>query len=351
MLPLIRSIEDYRKIYTDSALWLPAVREIAARCNLPEPLDRQPLGTHIVFRSGDAFTIKIFCPLFPQDHVSEKTALTHIRNLPVPSVIHSGAIDGWPWLVMKRLPGVPAVEVWPSLPEKTKRDVIGQVGRWMRELHRTPPPPAMAGTWEAFIRERLQKAETHHGMPEPWRSWIREQLRDFEEPPMPHVLLHADITADHILLSRIGTENSIRHTLEPVTPEDFTPRPVRPEPGSDNRRSRNDSARAGAPAIDGSTTAPSGADWISTGLIDFGDARAGHPFYEFIAPLAFYTFGTPERSMTLLEAYGLVPSPGLFRNLTRYCLLHEFGTIRSFLDTFPARTPTEFTRALWGVDI
>lgn len=336
MLPLIQSLNDYRKIYADSALWLPTVREIAARCNLPEPLARQPLGTHIVFRSGDAFTIKIFCPLFPQDYVSEKTALTHIRNLPVPSVIHSGAIDGWPWLVMKRLPGVPAVKVWPSLPEKTKRDVIGQVGRWMRELHRTPPPPGMAGTWEAFIRERLQNAETHHGMPEPWRSWIREQLHDFEEPPMPHVLLHADITADHILLQR--KEGGDRDPEMPETGVEFS-REI--DPGH-----RNDSPGGVSPQVD-----PSACIWIPTGIIDFGDARIGHPFYEFVAPLAFYTFGTPKGSMTLLEAYGLVPSPGLFRSLTHYCLLHEFGTIRSFLDTFPARTPAEFIRALWGVDI
>ncbi len=222
MLPLIRSLEDYRKIYADSAVWLPAAEAIAARHGLPGKPERQPLGTHLVFRCGNTTTLKIFCPLWPQDFEAEKAALTCISGMPVPSVIDSGEFDGWPWLVMKRLPGVPAVEVWPSLPEKTKLDVIVQIGRWMRELHRSPQPSSMAGKWEAFIRERRECAETHHAMPEPWRSWIREQLRDFVEPPMTHVLLHADITADHILLSRVGTGDSATAIPESSTPEPVT---------------------------------------------------------------------------------------------------------------------------------
>ncbi|MBN1879875.1 phosphotransferase [bacterium] len=309
MLPLIRSIEEYRKIYADSAAWLPAARLIASRHNLPESPERQPLGTHLVFRSGNETTIKIFCPLWPQDYPAEKTALTHIRNLPVPSVINSGEIDGWPYLVMKCLPGVPAVTVWPTLPMATKRTVVRQIGQWMRALHRTPLPVEMDDRWDTFIGERVERAEAHHAMPEPWLSWIRDQLHNFSEPPMNHVLMHADITADHILL----TKNSLKAGW------------------SDNDDTGIDTV-----------------EWRATGLIDFGDARVGHPLYEFVAPLAFYTFGEPELASVLIDAYGLEPSPDVFRILTQYCLLHEFGTIRSFLSTYTARDPEDFVRMLWG---
>ena len=83
-------------------------------------------------------------------------------------------------------------------------------------------------------------------------SWIRSRLKEFVEPPFPHVFLHADLTADHILLTR-----------------------------------RDDGS------------------WFVSGIIDFGDARIGHPFYDFIAVIADYTLGEPELSHQLLEAYGM----------------------------------------------
>lgn len=35
-------------------------------------------------------------------------------------------------------------------------------------------------------------------------------------------------------------------------------------------------------------------------------------------------------------------------DLTRYCLLHEFGTLRDFLVNFPVDGPQAFYQALWG---
>jgi len=90
------------------------------------------------------------------------------------------------------------------------------------------------------------------------------------------------------------------------------------------------------------------AAWHVGGVIDFGDARIGHPFYEFIAPLAFYTFGEPALSRALVEAYGLTPTPSVRDALTTYCLLHEFGRLADFLSQHPVDTPAEFYAALWG---
>ena len=47
---------------------------------------------------------------------------------------------------------------------------------------------------------------------------------------------------------------------------------------------------------------------VVSGIIDFGDARIGHPFYDFIAAIADYALGEPDLSHQLLEAYGMESS-------------------------------------------
>lgn len=66
------------------------------------------------------------------------------------------------------------------------------------------------------------------------------------------------------------------------------------------------------------------------------------------APLAFYTFGHPELSRVLLEAYGLELTPDVAGELTTWCLLHEFGRLRDFLERCPVADGPAFHRALWG---
>ena len=91
--------------------------------------------------------------------------------------------------------------------------------------------------------------------------------------------------------------------------------------------------------------------WFVSGIIDFGDARIGHPFYDFIAVLADYTLGEPELSYQLLAAYGLESSPEVEKGLLSFCLLHEFGRLQDFLDAHPMEGPTDLRRALWGTDV
>ncbi len=294
VLPRIGSLDEYRAVYANNDVWLPVVREIRTRHGLAGPEVRQTLGTHVVFSLGQHI-LKVFCPLWPDDFRAERTALIHLNGVQTPEVVAEGEMEGWPYLIVTKLEGVPAASVWRGIAPRERVAVAAQLGRLMRSLHRAPlPQEAVRGDWDSFIRERLSRAQAHHAMPEPWLGWIREQLGGFREPPLPHVLLHADITEDHLLLiERAGT-------------------------------------------------------WEISGLIDLGDARVGHPFYEFIAPLAHYAYGDPELSAALLEAYGLERTRALQDVLTRYCLLHEFGTLSDFLQRRPVSTPEQFYTALWG---
>ena len=88
--------------------------------------------------------------------------------------------------------------------------------------------------------------------------------------------------------------------------------------------------------------------WEITGLIDFGDARVGDSLYEFVAPLAFYTFGRPRLTRVLLESYGLELLPMVRERVTTFCLLHEFGRVQDFMEQHPVADGRAFERALWG---
>ncbi|MCC7264436.1 MAG: aminoglycoside phosphotransferase family protein [Candidatus Latescibacteria bacterium] len=189
---------------------------------------------------------------------------------------------------------MPAAEVWDQLGEEEQEGVVRDLGQLMRRLHALPAPATLATDWPAFMAARIRGAIAHHGAGEPWDTWIGERLAGFSEPTAAAVLLHGDLTADHLLLEqRVGR-------------------------------------------------------WQISGLIDFGDAKVGHPLYEFVAPLAFYTFGRPELSRALVEGYGRWPVAEVAEMLTTYCLLHEFGRLRQFLARHPVADGPAFHRALWG---
>ncbi len=246
------------------------MHEICSRHGLDAgSLRREVLGSHVVFRA-DGRILKLFSPLWGGDHTSERAVLTHICGLPAPRITEEGDIDGWPYLALTIVPGLPALDVWSDLEVDQRADVVRQLGELMRKLHGHPPVHELAVDWDNFIGERIAACDHHHRAEEPWRSWIHGQLDGFTEPPFTPVLLSADITEDHLLLSQDQDQ------------------------------------------------------WLITGFIDFGDAMMGHPYYDFIAPLAFYCFGEPDLSYVLLDAYGLEPTDQTTRRLTTYCLLHRF---------------------------
>ena len=62
--------------------------------------------------------------------------------LPVaaPRVCATGEWDGWGYLLMSRLSGVPLDVAWPDVPQQDRATLAGQVGELLAALHRVPPP-------------------------------------------------------------------------------------------------------------------------------------------------------------------------------------------------------------------
>lgn len=286
---------EYREVFAIDDTWLPAARELCRRHGLrEEDLRRTTLGSNPVFRCGSTI-IKLFPSLWIEQYAAERAGLLAAAGLPVPRITATGLLEDWPYLLMSVVEGVPALEVWGTLAAPERHDIAHQIGALLALLHRCPTSiDGLPGDWPGFLQARIDGAAAHHAAEEPWRGWIDARVAAFQPTPMADVVLHADVTEDHILL------------------------------------------RQGA---DG---------WQICGLIDFGDARRGHPFYDFIAPLAFYTFGDPGAARALLTGYGLDTTPALADELTTWCLLHEYGRVRDFVERCPVAAGAAFERALWG---
>ena len=294
MLPAISNDSDYSAVIGNDAVWLPAVTTVCRRHDVPTTgLEREPPGTHVVYRSGP-YVIKLFCPLWRDQAVAEVACLKGVQGLEIPKLVATGSLEGWEYIVMSVIEGVPAIRVWDSISHEDRLEVVGQLGEWIRSLHGSRALPELKVDWDAFLVARRSGCERHHRMTGKWNDWISERVSDFSESSFEPVLLHSDFTNDHVFL----TEQKGR--------------------------------------------------WRISGIIDFGDAMMGHPHYDFIAPLCFFTFGDPTLSRRLVESYGLKLTPELANRLTTYCLLHRYGTVGQFLGRKPVADGEAFHAALWG---
>jgi hygromycin-B 7''-O-kinase len=294
LIPCAADEAAYRQVFAADAAWRPAMAAIARRHGLEiATLRRETQGSHIVFGNDEAI-VKLFYAGWSDDCVAERAALEHLSDLPVPRILGHGDLAGWPYVILTRVRGLPALQVWDGLSAADQISVMRQLGSLLARIHGLPAAPGLSTDWQEFISRRKANAAEHHGLDGTWRRWIEDRIAVFCDDPTARVTLHADITSDHVFLSQAAH------------------------------------------------------GWKLTSLIDFGDARLGDPLYEFIAPLAFYTFGRPELTRALLESYGLRLTPEVRARITALCLLHEFGRVQDFIDRHTVTDGEAFERALWG---
>lgn len=274
-------------------------------------LEFAPPGTHVVFRAGPDRYIKLFSPLWGEDFVPERLVLRQLSgraDLPVPQLVAEGEIEDWPYIVVTAVEGVPLYQVWGSMDASSREHIAARCGELMAYLHATPTEglEAIAVDWPTFVERQVRDCIdrlTRADIGEQWVRSVQEFLDDLPplfEPGFRPVLLSADVTDEHILVSE--------------------------------RRGR----------------------WELTGFIDFGDAMLGHPLYEFAAPGCCITRGSPHLQRAMLLAYGYSDDQldaTLAKQLMAYTLVHRFVNIPDILELFGSRRPTDFNafrKALWS---
>ncbi len=310
LLPAVPDEKAFEALRGDALPWLPAIRTICARHGLSaEQAFAERTGSNVVFQVERGPWIKLFPPLWPGDHLRERTGLLAARaveGLAIPQLLHEGEVEGWPYVVLSHIPGRPIGLVWPSLVETVRVDLARQLGALLKRFHTEVEVASCAPIhedWPAYARALRTDAvarQASYGLDPAWVSDLERFVAAL--PPMDAgrpVVLHADVTDQHVFIQEDGGR------------------------------------------------------WSVTGLIDFGDTMIGDAEYEFAAPLVFLTQGQPAVQRALLEGYGHPSAsltPGLGRRLAAWALLHRWGRIPSygrFAAGPPARHLDDLVASIW----
>ena len=283
-LPNFTGYETYRVWREEPAQWLPIaldiVRSHGLTCAAPHVFGT---GTNVVMALDEKRILKIFPPFLRSQFVSERGSLAQLRGqlrIAIPEIVAEGERDGWPYLVITRLPGVLGAQVWPSLLEQEKERVLAEVGETIAEVQRAPigALARIEPDWGTFMRGQIAGCRARHArlrLPQKFLDGFDELLRDaaalipLDRPP---VILTGEYIPENLLLSGDG---------------------------------------------DG---------WHLAGLIDFGDVMTGWGEYDLLGPSAFMTAGMPRRVRSLFEGFGYSDAdigPDLKRRLMALMLLHR----------------------------
>jgi hygromycin-B 7''-O-kinase len=193
-------------------------------------------------------------------------------EIPVPSLLAAGELFpdaeewSWPYLVTRRLSGEPV-----RVLDRSRSDLTAlatRLGGVAANLHRLVPPAPIAsrdtiGVLRRSASERLERL----GLPRHLLEQVPEYLAD---APAPSVLVHADITADHVFLEEGRLE----------------------------------------------------------GIIDWGDAMVADRHYEFVAVYLDALAGSRELFRAFLDGYGLSPDEQFATRSLQGVLEFQFDAVK-----------------------
>ncbi len=266
-------------------------------------LEFAPPGTHVVFRVRPNLYIKLFAPLWQRDFVPERLVLHRLSDerpdLPIPRLVAEGEIESWSYIIITAVEGVPLYEVWDSMSMSDRERIAVGCGELIASLHstRTEGLEEIAVDWPGFVEGQIQDCIdelARSGVGEHWTQAVVEFFQDIPplfEPGFKPVLLSADVTDEHILVSQLGGR------------------------------------------------------WELTGFVDFGDAMLGHPHYDFVAPGCSITRSSSDLQRAMLLAYGYPEDQldeTMARQLMAYTLIHGFINIPELLELFGPQQPESF---------
>jgi hygromycin-B 7''-O-kinase len=283
-LPVFADYETFRIWRADASQCLPVGLDIARSHGLP---DAEPhlfsTGTNLVVGFDDGLILKIFPPFLRSQFISERMSLAQLRgklSVPTPEIVVEGERDGWPYLVITRLPGILGTQAWPALPEDQKERMLGQIGETIAEVQRVPVGDLslIEPRWDRFMLQQIEACRARHqrlGLPQKYLDGLDDILRDAAALiPMdaPPVILTGEYIPENLLLSSEG------------------------------------------------------GNWRLSGLIDFGDVMTGWGEYDLLGPSAFMTAGMPRRVRSLFAGFGYSDADINFtlkRRLMALLLLHR----------------------------
>ncbi len=227
-LPESPTWEEWSRMFVDTDLWEPVVREICHREGIPvERVTSGFPGTNAVFmlETGDnrELVIKLAPPQCREDqHAELAIGRALAGRVPVPDIVASGVLHDrtdWPWFIMKRMPGVAAREVRSHMPRDQWLKLCREAGRLVGGIHATPlsavngmDAAAAENAWRLQWREQPAKTLARLREEQVFPEGDIARLQSFHPQdaaagtnavPAPHAplsLVNADLTEDHLLV-------------------------------------------------------------------------------------------------------------------------------------------------------
>jgi hygromycin-B 7''-O-kinase len=291
MLPEALSEEEYDLLRKEDARWRPAAAAILARHGVAgEPVRLG--GTALVYAAGDR-VLKLVPPQGAAGLRGERAALERVAGglgVATPEVVAEGALDGWPYVLLTRVPGRPLDDVWPRLARPERERSAVAVGALLARLHALPPPEAPelvppGGGWTEFLASRAAATPERQralGLAPADLAWLAERLpgllsRATAAARGPHALLHTEIGPGHVLADEDG---------------------------------------------------------LPVGVVDFGDALVGPPDYDLVAAGLFVARGDPSLFALLTTAAGRRPDSW---TLLAFAVFHRYAHLPWYLRETGAR--------------
>jgi len=287
--------------------WRLVVAEIAERHDLGiSDLHPYTLGEAVVWRAGE-HVIKLTLPECAYQIDAEIGCLRAVHGklgVVTPQVRAHGELSGWPYVVMDRIRGRPLSELWPRLDSGERHRLAHDLGELCRALHSLPVEGFPQG-WERFWGACSSNVGTRH-MSQGGSSALAASIDAFLQKLGPLtdrriVPLHTELIGQHIYLERHGEQFRL------------------------------------------------------SGLIDFADARAGAPPYEFGALVTFIFKGEKGLLREFLLAYGVDETDlteAYSELLLAWSLCHRFASLARTLGALAPPLPSsleELASRLFGV--
>jgi hygromycin-B 7''-O-kinase len=209
VLPPATTEEAFAAISQDEAALRPAVEQLCRLLGIStEAMTRYQAGSRQVYAAGD-LVLKLYPPVaaWPDHRIEPQVLAAVAEQLPIatPRVHAAGAHDGWGYVLMSRLPGVPLDAIWDQLSAQDRDRLAGQLGETIAALHQLPLPAVndwQPANWPAFVahqRERCASEQRALGLPALWADQIPEFLDAVTLPAGAPVLLHTEVMRQHLL--------------------------------------------------------------------------------------------------------------------------------------------------------
>jgi hygromycin-B 7''-O-kinase len=203
------SQDEYRRRFRDPAFGAGLAEVVRTRHGLPGRLVRQVEGSNLVFRAGDGPWLKLTPPFWLDAFEAEVRATAAVAGrLParVPELLATGELEDWRYLVSAHVPGVQAQALLTELTAAEREALADDLGAFMRAFHQVEIGSfeRTFGPWPRYLEQRLA---TPHEAPTPWPAQIDRLVarhRDALRALGPPVLIHADLTAEHVMLEQIA---------------------------------------------------------------------------------------------------------------------------------------------------